>query len=425
MICPKCGFQQPDDIYCVFCGVNIETYLRQKKRRRYKGGILVALIGIIGLSTAYYIISSRRVEISDRAGEEAYKERLAESTQERHPGLESQRSPAERQSLGEKGTENGGGRESRRESPEAHSTARDWLEGDEVGLKSSLDRDEGQDLLEESSEGRTRTASEWFEKGRALDDDSDAEIQCYKKAIEQDAKFAPAYYRLGAIYYRQANYELADEQFTSFLEYASDADKEIYNIYEYYSFADVERLSRGIEEEAAAEEGAGTQEEGEAQKEERETPERTESETEPVSGETSGLETNEEVLTIVNFLPVEGHIMVPVILNQSRQARVLVDTGAGITILSRELAQELGLEAKSDHSITLKTIAMDIQGELAGLDSIQVGGLIRHNFPVAITDLAFGEKSQFDGILGMDFMADYKIHIDNEKRRIVLSPKSQ
>ena len=103
-------------------------------------------------------------------------------------------------------------------------------------------------------------------------------------------------------------------------------------------------------------------------------------------------------MTIVKFSPVDGHIMVPVVLNDFFQAEVLVDTGAGITILSKELAHELGLAQQGGHAITLKTIGNDVQGQLATLDSIQIGHLSRHNFHVAITDLPIGEKGKFDGI---------------------------
>jgi hypothetical protein len=69
---------------------------------------------------------------------------------------------------------------------------------------------------------------------------------------------------------------------------------------------------------------------------------------------------------------------------------------------------------------------MDIQAQLTTLTSIQVGNLIQNNLRVAITDLPFGEERKFDGILGMDFMKDYKIHIDNENNRILLRlPRKQ
>ncbi len=104
---------------------------------------------------------------------------------------------------------------------------------------------------------------------------------------------------------------------------------------------------------------------------------------------------------------------------------MLVDTGSGITILSRELARELKLPEEPGSPITLKTLAMDIEAQLARLDSIQVGDLSKNNFPVAITDLPLVENTKFDGILGMDFMNNFKIHIDNEKHTIMLTPKVQ
>jgi hypothetical protein len=43
---------------------------------------------------------------------------------------------------------------------------------------------------------------------------------------------------------------------------------------------------------------------------------------------------------------------------------------------------------------------------------------------VVVTDLPRGEESSFNGILGMDFMNHYTIHIDNKRLKIALSPKT-
>jgi len=180
------------------------------------------------------------------------------------------------------------------------------------------------------------------------------------------------------------------------LKYASEEDREAYDIYVYYSPYDVERLSgeqvagkgpaEGVEEETSAEaEKTGEETPVEAEEQEEETTaegeeaegeetegteEETPSEGEEETGEfvsEEGEETSEEVLTIVKFLPVDGHVVVPVIFNGFLEARVLVDTGAGITVLSRELAQRLQLEEDPGHGITLKTMALDIQAQLATL----------------------------------------------------------
>lgn len=413
MICQKCGFEQPDDMYCAFCGVNVERYSRRQKKRRYKAGILAVLIGIAALSVTSLITSSHKSKPPDEAPQDSTAKRLAQTNQRSQLGLESQRSIPATQDYGQKKRDDRPLSQPPKESYEAGRSRDDHLGVEETSLKAPLHGDKQDSQSGKDVEGEITTASQWFEKGRALDDDSDAEIQFYEKAIEQDLTFAPAHYRLGAIYYRQANYELADEEFADFLKYASDADSDAFDIYEYYSLADAERLSEKVEEHAPAEQGK----EG--------TPSEAEKEVAPGGSEETGQEASEEIMTIVRFSPVNGYITVPVVLNNLLTARVLVDTGAGITIISRELARELGLEERPGNSITLKTMAMDIQAQQATLDSIQVGDLSKNNLPVAITDLPFGEKTQLEGILGMDFLNDYKIHIDNDNQTIRLTPRAR
>ena len=415
MICPKCGFEQPDDMYCAFCGVNVERYSRRQKKKRYKAGILALLIGMAGLSVASLLTSSHKskIEPSHEASQANYAEMSPRGDQNSPPGLESRRSISAPRDYGQaKKHERPSGRSSK-DAYEGDRVRDDRLGVEEASLKVPLQRDKQQGKSSSDSEEGIGSASEWFEKGRALDDDSEAEIRFYEKAINKDPAFAPAHYRLGAIYYRQANYELADEEFASFLKYASDADRNAFNIYEYYSLRDVDRLFERVDEQAPSEQGKD------------ETPPEAEKDREPRGSEDAGEESSEGVMTIVRFSSVNGHITVPVVLNGFLTANVLVDTGAGITIISRELAGEVGLEKTTADSITLKTMAMDIQAQMAKLDSIQVGELIRNNFPVAITDLSLGERTQFAGILGMDFLNNYKIHIDNDTQKIRLTPRSQ
>jgi len=339
------------------------------------------LIGIAGLSIATYIKSVRHLHPPEPVSEEVTP-----------PGVKSYQVPS---------IDKPKFRRKTRRRPRADK----GLSKDESPRKSPLDQKKAEPL--DDKQDQKVKAKEWFEKGRALDDESEAEAQCYQKAIELDPEFVPAYYFLGAIYYRQANYEIADQQFAKFLKYASEADRQAYDMYVYYSPSDVERLSEEkVKSTAPAEE---TKEE----KTEKET-------TEPTSEET-GEERTEETKTIVRFQPVDGHIIVSAVLNGFVEAKVLVDTGAGTTVLSTELAEKLELEGDPERFITLKTVAEDVDAQLATLDSIQVGSLIQNDLRVAITDLPSIEKAEFDAILGMDFMSRYKISIDNENNRIVFS----
>ncbi|MEE9567728.1 MAG: aspartyl protease family protein [Desulfobacteria bacterium] len=436
MICPKCGFDQPDDVYCAFCGISVEKYFQEKRKKRQKRYLLfVALIGVATLSIATYFISVHRIETPEQVAKySAEKDKVQPKDIDKvqpkdiitPPKAERDR-PVSDTPQAQRETDSKLQEASLR--PDSGEDKRPGA--DEPGPTSPPDQQKAESPHKQ--EGETYTSAELFEKGRALDDESEAETEYYERAIKLDPKFAPAYYRLGAIYYRSANYEMADQQFAKFLKYASEADREAYSIYVYYSPSDVERLSEDKVAGEASSEEAEKETPSEAEEAEKETPSETEEgeeetpsegekETEEPASEETGQETSEEVMTIVKFLPVDGHVVIPVVFNGFLEARVLVDTGAGITVLSRELVQELQLEEEPGHGITLKTMALDIQAQLATLDSIQVGDLIENNFRVAISDLPSGEERKFDAILGMDFLNKYKIHIDNENRRIVLSP---
>jgi clan AA aspartic protease (TIGR02281 family) len=248
-----------------------------------------------------------------------------------------------------------------------------------------------------------QTAAEWFEKGKALNDDSELEIQQYKKALELDPELAPAHFRLGAIYYRRGEYEVAEHEFARFLRYASEADRVAYNIYLYYT---PEYLSR-VAEEAPA--GPPTKEAGKEAVKKAEKPE----------GEAK--EETKELQTIIRFSTSNGHMMVPVLLNDAVEARVVFDTGAEMTVLSRKIAEGLGLRAGLQRPVKLQTIAAQIQAPVATLSSLQCGEMRRTNLPVAVVDFDLGR--QVDGILGMDFLGNYTISIESESSRIVLKPR--
>jgi len=54
MICPKCAFSQPDDIYCANCGVNVEKYAQKQKKRRFKIWAVVAFLAVAAITIAKF-----------------------------------------------------------------------------------------------------------------------------------------------------------------------------------------------------------------------------------------------------------------------------------------------------------------------------------------------------------------------------------
>ncbi|MGC8685497.1 MAG: tetratricopeptide repeat protein, partial [bacterium] len=56
-------------------------------------------------------------------------------------------------------------------------------------------------------------------------DNSDQELACYKKAIEVDPTFAPAYYNMGIIYVKRGMNQEAISSFNQFLKFSNDETK--------------------------------------------------------------------------------------------------------------------------------------------------------------------------------------------------------
>ena len=396
MKCPKCGFSQPDDIYCALCGINIKKYAQKKKTRFYKLGATAIMILLVGLVVTNYFSSTSSPPL--------------ESVQNQ---TETSRPATQKRAVDANLVRN---TESRTQSFEAGSAQKPRSDLEQPAFQPApQERSEYAPPPPQEGEGQLETAKQWFERGRALDDDSENEVECYKTALDIDSEFAPAAFHLGAIYFRKARYELADDYFESFLKHASEQERRTYDIYVYYSLADVERLYDSIAQETAEEEtgsGQGQEAQGEGVPGDEE------------SDDTPNNDAGEEILTVVEYETVNGHISVPIVLNGFYTTHLLVDTGAGITIIAEDVARRLQLGDPKGHPITLRTLAMDVNAQRGRLESIQVGDLKKYDFPIAIADPPFGSENHFDGILGMDFMKDYSININNQTKRITLSSRS-
>jgi len=81
------------------------------------------------------------------------------------------------------------------------------------------------------------------------------------------------------------------------------------------------------------------------------------------------------------------------------------------------------LKMEPGKSVKLRTVAANVQAQMATLDSITIGEFTKTDFPVAVVDLGRENKKRFDGILGMDFLSTYIIRIDNQTSSILLSPR--
>lgn len=253
MICPKCGFDQPDDAYCAFCGINIKKYRQVRRKKQYVVYVLVSLVIIAGIFIA--VNSIHKVKPPELATPHAQEKTEGQVEDTDLPQTTRERFASRREVGSGEDIDHQRRSATKREESWRHERFENGGSSDmEPARRFPLSRSTA-GSAPESRETEQLTAKEWFDKGRVLDDESEAEVEFYNKALELNPEFAPAYYRLGAIHFRHARYELADQEFAKFIEHASEADRQAYDIYVYYSPSDMERLSAAaVTEKAPAEE---------------------------------------------------------------------------------------------------------------------------------------------------------------------------
>ncbi len=106
-------------------------------------------------------------------------------------------------------------------------------------------------------------------------------------------------------------------------------------------------------------------------------------------------------------------ILLPVHVNDRGPFDFILDTGAGTSLLSSELAKQL--EAKVIGSKEGQSAGGKVSVSLAKVDSISVGETKLHDVDVGIVDLAQIGKTigaKIDGDLGYNFLKHFRVTID-------------
>ena len=125
----------------------------------------------------------------------------------------------------------------------------------------------------------------------------------------------------------------------------------------------------------------------------------------------------------VPYKGLSKRIIIPVIFNGSVTAPMLLDTGATNLLISPDLADRLRLFDKQHGKMV--TAARGIGGPVPAIitiiDKVSVNGASAKFIPATIAPIA---SSHFEGLMGMDFMANYKISIDTHKHVVTFEELS-
>jgi clan AA aspartic protease (TIGR02281 family) len=115
-------------------------------------------------------------------------------------------------------------------------------------------------------------------------------------------------------------------------------------------------------------------------------------------------------------------VVIEAMLNGKTPAKLIVDTGATFTMISAATAKELAIEPNGNaQRLPIQTANGMIQAPLTSLESINVGGVEMKNLAAVIHDAL--PNSQAAGLLGLNFLSNFRMDIDTQKGLLHLEKK--
>ena len=124
----------------------------------------------------------------------------------------------------------------------------------------------------------------------------------------------------------------------------------------------------------------------------------------------------------VDYQQYGAHAIVDARLNDSVNAKFIVDTGASLIMITEEIAHKLGtsLPQKGKQRTLSITLAdgRKVKAHAVILKSVQVGKTYVKNVPAAV--LAHSKPTVADGLLGMSFLKHFFVKLDTTNNKLIL-----
>lgn len=109
-------------------------------------------------------------------------------------------------------------------------------------------------------------------------------------------------------------------------------------------------------------------------------------------------------------------------INQTGPFTFIFDTGASMTVIEKQTAENLGLCEKTEVKREAHGAGGALSSSIAKVESLNVGNVEARDLQVGIIDLSnlknTGCVGEFAGIIGYNFVKDSKVTIDYPKQEI-------
>ena len=121
-----------------------------------------------------------------------------------------------------------------------------------------------------------------------------------------------------------------------------------------------------------------------------------------------------------DFIANTSLVVLPVSINNAGPYRFLLDTGASNTILSANVAENLGIP--KGRSQMLLTAGGNLPVTVRMIDTLQVGAARLEKVEIAVTNFALMNTLNVDGVLGGDYLRQFKVSIDYDNKIVEIEP---
>ena len=112
------------------------------------------------------------------------------------------------------------------------------------------------------------------------------------------------------------------------------------------------------------------------------------------------------------------HFYINAIINKNIKVKLLIDTGASLTLINDLLIQDLNLDLSSLKTIHLNTANGLVKAYSAKVESFSINNLSFNNFEISISKL----NKELDGLLGMNYLKHFDFYIDQDDAILYLNP---
>jgi len=124
----------------------------------------------------------------------------------------------------------------------------------------------------------------------------------------------------------------------------------------------------------------------------------------------------------VDFSPGLQGIVVNVRLNGKTEAKMVLDTGASVTLITKKIADQLNIKF-NDAQPEIKMQVADgrqVDARRVIIDKVEVQGVEARDVEVAVLLNETGDLGFGDGLLGMSFLKKFNFRVDQKEKKLIL-----